>query len=134
MRPMQYNIPRLKMKQTPRFPTPAPDPGEHGWLLFIRDQLQQDAPVFIGWCPSKDHGAASDLLDRVQFGSPLPLVIVGMFPVSRAIGYSHVKALKAARTTTDNASWYRQTPQVLAWLGELRRAQAEQQAALVEAV
>lgn len=114
--------PKVSTKKTKRQPAKAKamvksKQNEVGLLIVIQDQLRRDTPCFIGWC---ENGGVSALLDRVQFGSPLPLAVTGFFTTMRRDRTWHYKALKSSRTTTDNSNWYDMTKHVAKYLAALR--------------
>ena len=86
-------------------------------VLFIGDQMRDDGHIFLDWCAAD---GVSDLLQRVQFGSPLPLAILHFFAATRYEVEAHKKSLVNFKARADTTNWLKRTPTLNAHIQKMR--------------
>lgn len=88
-----------------------------GYMVFIGDQLRRDGAVFIKWAPANGVG---EMLQQVQFGTPLNMVILHFFAATPADVAEHQGALRQYLCPTDANNWFNRLPQIDAYIEKLR--------------
>jgi hypothetical protein len=132
-RPIKYKLGKRKMeigiKSTEKATEYTKPNGSNsvskstlGYMVVIGDQLRNDGAVFIEWVPA---GGVGEMLKRVQFGSPLNMVILNFFAATPADVAEHQRALKPYACRTDATNWFNRLPQINDYIQRLRKVPLE---------